>query len=83
MLLARYFLRRRGDYYDLLNAAQGSGDWEAWLAYFVDGVRETAEHATEASRRLSEVFANDGAAIERDAGASSTTWRPSPPTPRT
>ena len=68
LYLSRHFLRRRGDYYDLLNAAQGSGDWEAWLAYFVDGVRETAEHATEASRRLSEVFANDGAAIERDAG---------------
>lgn len=68
LYLSRYFLRRRDDYHDLLNAAQGSGDWEAWLAYFVDGVRETAAHATEASRRLSKVFADDSAAIERDAG---------------
>ena len=42
-----------------------TGDWEAWLAFFLDGVREAAEAAVSTSGRLLERLASDRAAVER------------------
>ena len=65
LYLSLYFKQHRSEYYDLLNHVRRSGDWEAWLAFFLEGVRVTAEGAVATSRRLSEMFASDRAAIER------------------
>ena len=65
LYLSLYFKQHRSDYYELLNHVRRSGDWEAWLAFFLEGVRVTAEGAVATSRRLSEMFASDRAAIER------------------
>ena len=32
------------------------GDWEAWLAFFLTGVRDTADQAAAAARRILSVF---------------------------
>ena len=42
-----------------------TGDLESWLGFFLEGVRVTAEGAVVTSRRLSEMFASDRAAIEQ------------------
>lgn len=55
-------------YYELLNDVRRTGDWEAWLAFFIDGVRMTADGAATTSRRLLELFANDRATIEETGG---------------
>ena len=68
LYLSLYFKQRRGDYYDLLNHVRATGDWEAWLDFFLDGVRTTAEGAVAASRRLVEMFESDRTVIQRDAG---------------
>ena len=65
LYLSLYLKQRRGAYYELLEQVRRTGDWEQWLAFFLDGVRSTAEGALAASRRLSDVFASDRAAIER------------------
>ncbi len=65
LYLSLYFEQHRSEYYELLNRVRRTGDWEAWLAFFLEGVRETAEGAVATSRRLSEMFASDRAAIER------------------
>ncbi len=65
LYLSLYLKQRRGAYYELLEQVRRTGDWEQWLAFFLDGVRSTAEGAVAASRRLSDVFASDRAAIER------------------
>ena len=65
LYLSLYFKQHRSEYYELLNRVRRTGDWEAWLAFFLEGVRETAEGAVATSRRLSEMFASDRAAIER------------------
>jgi Fic family protein len=41
-----------------------TGDWEAWLVFFLDGVRLTAEGAVSTAQRLAELFAADRATIE-------------------
>ena len=65
LYLSLYFKQHRSEYYDLLNHVRRFGDWEAWLAFFLEGVRATAEGAVATSCRLSELFASDRAAIER------------------
>ena len=68
LYLSLYFKQRRSDYYNLLNHVRATGDWEAWLDFFLDGVRTTAEGAVAASRRLVETFESDRAAIQQNAG---------------
>jgi Fic family protein len=52
LYLSHYFKRHRQEYYDQLQAVRDSGDWEGWLAFFLRGVREVSEEATETARRI-------------------------------
>ncbi len=42
-----FFKEHREEYIDRLQAIRDDGDWESWLAFFVDGVRHVATEATE------------------------------------
>ena len=68
LYLSLYFKQHRSEYYDLLNRVRRTGDWEEWLAFFLEGVRLTAEGAVTTSRRLVDVFAADRAAIAQHVG---------------
>ena len=68
LYLSLYFKKHRASYYELLNDVRRSGDWEAWLAFFIDGVRTTADSAVLTSHRLLELFAADRGAIEQRGG---------------
>ncbi len=65
LYLSLYFKQHRRTYYDLLNQMRHTGDWEAWLAFFMEGVQRTAEGAVETVQRLSKLFAADRAVIEK------------------
>ena len=64
LYLSLYFKQHRARYYDLLADLRHSGDWEAWLAFFVEGVRATAEDGVETARRLSQMFEDDRETIQ-------------------
>ena len=40
LYLSLYFKQNRTAYYELLDRVRREGDWEAWLAFFLAGVRE-------------------------------------------
>jgi cell filamentation protein, protein adenylyltransferase len=42
LYLSLYFKTHRAAYYDLLERVRLKGDWEAWLDFFLTGVKETA-----------------------------------------
>jgi len=63
LYLSLYLKQRRGEYYALLNGVRHEGDWEAWLAFFFEGVRVTAESAVETAQRLSTLFSDHYAKI--------------------
>ena len=67
LYLSLYLKQHRSRYYELLNRVRLTGDWEEWLAFFLEGVQVTAEGAVATSRRLAETFAADRAAIEAEA----------------
>ncbi len=65
LYLSLYFKQHRSAYYDLLDRVRRTGDWEAWLAFFFEGVRITADGAVGTSGRLLDLFASDRTRIER------------------
>lgn len=72
LYLSLYLKRHRTRYYALLDAVRRQGDWEAWLAFFLDGVRETADNAVDVAQRNRALFAQDRnriAATKRRAGS--------------
>ncbi len=56
LYLSLYFKQHRAEYYDLLDRVRAKGDWETWLAFFLTGVRDTADQAAAAARRILSVF---------------------------
>jgi len=59
LYLSLYFKQHRPEYFDLLMKVRTEGDWEAWLRFFVVGVREMAEGAVATARRLNDISSND------------------------
>ena len=56
LYLSLYFKQHRPAYYDLLDRVRAKGEWETWLDFFLTGVRDTAEQAATAARRILAVF---------------------------
>lgn len=56
LYLSLYLKQHRAEYYRLLGAVRETGDWEAWLSFFLEGVRQTAEEAVGNARRLTQLF---------------------------
>lgn len=59
LYLSLYFKQHRGEYYRLLDTVRQSGDWEAWLDFFLEGVALTAQDAVDTAHRLLALFAAD------------------------
>lgn len=59
LYLSLYFKQNRQKYYDLLTAVRMEGDWEAWLAFFAEAVRETATGAVDTARSVVDLFNRD------------------------
>lgn len=64
LYLSLHLKQNRATYYDLLDRVRRTGDWEAWLAFFFDGVRRTADGAVTTAQRLVEMFKADRAKLE-------------------
>lgn len=47
LYLSTYIEQHRAEYYNLLQRVRTHGDWDAWLRYFLTGVRDTAKDAIE------------------------------------
>ena len=72
LYLSLYFKQHRDTYYRLLNEMRRTGDWEMWLRFFLEGVREVAEGAVATARSALELVADNRARIQERRRASST-----------
>jgi len=66
LYLSLYFKTNRQTYYDHLQSVRQTGDWESWIKFFLIGVAETANQATETAQAIIKLFEKDRARIERD-----------------
>lgn len=64
LYLSLFFKEHRSRYYELLGRVRETGDWEAWLAFFLEGVRDTAQGALAAERRLAKTSARHRQQLE-------------------
>jgi len=55
LYLSYYFKLHRTEYYDRLMAVRRAGDWEGWTRFFLSGVVQTAQEATETAEQLFEL----------------------------
>jgi Fic family protein len=56
LYLSLYLKTHRSAYYELLDRVRSTGDWEAWLDFFLRGVMETSEQAATAARQIVSLF---------------------------
>jgi Fic family protein len=52
LYLSLYLKQRRDEYYSLLQDVRDKGRWEQWLKFFLRGVCEVANQATDTSKRI-------------------------------
>jgi Fic family protein len=55
LYLSRYFKSKRQAYYDILQSVRDTGDWEAWLGFFLQGIAEVSAEASDTARRILEM----------------------------
>jgi Fic family protein len=75
LYLSLYFKQSREDYYQYLDGVRTAGDWEAWLGYYLQGVRQTADNAVATAQRLIELFREDREKIQREGRAAGSALR--------
>lgn len=68
LYLSYYFKLHRAEYYDRLMAVRLRGDWEGWLRFFLRGVAETAEQATDTAERIFELREQNRSLVMGDTG---------------
>ncbi len=59
LYLSLYFKQHRAHYYTLLDRVRTTGDWEAWVDFFLEGVEQTAQGAVQTAQRLVTLFQQD------------------------
>ena len=59
LYLSLYLKTHRAEYYRLLQEVRERGAWEAWLAFFLEGIAETANQAFDAATRIVDLFRED------------------------
>lgn len=63
LYLSLFFKQYRDTYYQLLQQVRITGDWEAWLLFFVDAIAATANQAVSTAQQLTQLLASDKARL--------------------
>ncbi len=59
LYLSLYLKKNRSAYYAYLQSVRETGNWEAWLEFFLNGVIETAQQAVETAQSIVRLFETD------------------------
>ncbi|KAA6465206.1 Fic family protein [Acidobacteria bacterium AB60] len=65
LYLSLFFKKHRHLYYDCLNGTRSGDGWNKWLDFFLQGVRDTANQATQTAIAIDKLFRADKASIEQ------------------
>lgn len=52
LYISHYLKKHRAEYYDRLQAVRLQGHWEEWLKFFLRGVQEVSNQATDRARKI-------------------------------
>ena len=65
LYLSLYFKRNRSEYYRHLDLTRQTGDWEAWVKFFLRGVIETSTEALQSAKAIKQLFDEDEKALSQ------------------
>ncbi len=63
LYLSLYLKAHRDTYYELLTRVRQHGDWEAWIEFFLTGVRDTAQQAVRTAQTILSLFETDASRV--------------------
>lgn len=63
LYLSYYLKAHRSEYYDRLMAIRNDGNWEGWIKFFLRGIGEVSQAATETARAILDLRENNRARI--------------------
>ena len=66
LYLSYYFKKYRSEYYDRLQSTRDKGDLESWLKFFLQGVYEVAQEATNTARNIVKLRENHRDLIQKE-----------------
>ncbi len=69
LYLSLFFKRHRQEYYERLGAVRTDGDWEGWLAFFLEGVAVIADESVSVIGSLFDVVSRDRSRYLESGGA--------------
>jgi len=67
LYLSRYIIQNKAAYYQLLLDVTQSSDWEHWLLYILEGVKDTARWTTAKISAIRDLLDRTAESIKRDA----------------
>lgn len=70
LYMSLYFKQHRTTYYDALQRVRTGGDWEGWLAFFLDGVEDVAREGVNLMDRLMKLVEEHRAKVVGSRGGS-------------
>lgn len=73
LYLSLFFKVHRQEYYRLLNEVRSTGDWEAWLSYFMEAVTLTSRQAISTARQIIGQISHDRQTIKQTGRSAETT----------
>lgn len=73
LYLSLFFKVHRQEYYRLLNEVRSTGDWEAWLSYFMEAVSLTSRQAVSTARQIIGQISHDRQTIKQTGRSAETT----------
>jgi Fic family protein len=59
LYLSYHFKKNRTEYYDRLSNIRSNGDWEGWITFFLKGVFEVSQQATETGMKIIQLLELD------------------------
>lgn len=75
LYLSLHLKKNRAEYYARLQAIREEGQWEEWLAFFLEGVRETATESANVARHILEMREQHRALIGKEGKAAANLFR--------
>ena len=75
MYLSGYLKRHQAEYYQRLSRTRGEGDWEGWVAFFLEGVVTAAEDAERSIIAIAALIAEDRRRLLAHPKAGSASYR--------
>ena len=65
LYLSLYLKENRQEYYERLQRVRTHGEWEAWLRFYLQGIRDVAVQATDTAQKIVKLFESDHGRIQK------------------